>query len=82
MIKMVKFDVKKHELVPKHSKASEKEKKEITEKYKISVYDLPSIKANDPAIKDLDAKAGEVIKIERKSPTSGDTIFYRCVINA
>lgn len=78
---MAKFDIKKHALVPKHAKTSEKEKKELLEKYNISVYDLPLIKKNDPAIKDLDVKAGDVIKITRASATAGETIFYRCVVN-
>ena len=77
-----KFDIKKHSLVPKHSKVSEKEKKDIIEKYKISVYDLPLIERKDAAIKDLDVKPGDVIKIIRDSPTAGESVFYRCVINA
>ena len=78
---MANFDIKKHVLVPKHAKASEKEKKDILEKYKISVYDLPRIRSKDPAIKGLDVKSGDVVKITRQSPTAGETIFYRCVIN-
>jgi DNA-directed RNA polymerase subunit H len=75
------FEVKKHVLVPEHSLVSEREKKKILEKYKISVFDLPQIKKNDSAIKDLDVKSGDVIKITRKSPTAGESIFYRCVVN-
>jgi DNA-directed RNA polymerase subunit H len=75
------FDIKKHELVPKHAKASEKEKKEILEKYNISVYDLPYIKKNDPAIAELEASPGDIVKIIRKSPTAGVAVFYRCVVN-
>ena len=78
---MAKFDIKKHVLFPKHAKLSEKEKKVLLDKYKISAYDLPLIRKNDSAIADLDVKAGDVIKIIRKSPTAGESIFYRCVIN-
>ncbi len=78
---MAKFDIKKHILVPKHAKASEKEKKEVLEKYNISIYDLPLIKKNDPAIKDLEVKPGDMIKITRDSQTAGETTFYRCVVN-
>ena len=78
---MAKFDIKKHGLVPKHAKASEKEKKEVLEKYNISIYDLPLIKKNDPALKDLEVKSGDMVKVIRKSPTAGETIFYRCVVN-
>jgi DNA-directed RNA polymerase subunit H len=75
------FDIRKHILVPKHSKVSEKEKKELLEKFKISVYDLPVIPKKDPAIKEMEVEPGDVIKIIRKSPTAGEAIFYRCVIN-
>lgn len=79
--KMVKLDIKKHILVPKQVKVSEKEKKALLEKYAISAFDLPLIRKNDPAIKNIDIKAGDVIKIIRKSPTAGEAVFYRCVIN-
>ncbi len=75
------FDIKNHLLVPKHTKVSDKEKKLILEKYSLSVFDLPLIKKNDPAIKDLDLKPGDVVKIVRKSATAGESIFYRSVIN-
>jgi DNA-directed RNA polymerase subunit H len=75
------FDLKKHVLVPKQSKLSEKDKKELLEKYKISVFDLPLISIKDTAIKGLDVKAGDVVKIVRQSPTAGESIFYRSVVN-
>jgi DNA-directed RNA polymerase subunit H len=75
------FDIKKHLLVPKHAKVSEKEKKELIEKYKIAVYDLPFIAKNDPAIKELEVQSGDIVKIIRKSPTAGEAVFYRCVVN-
>ncbi len=70
-----------HVLVPKHEKASEKEKNEILEKYNISLKQLPRISIKDPAIAHLDVEAGDVIKITRKSPTAGTSIFYRVVLD-
>ena len=75
-----KFDVTKHELVPKHTKLSEKEMKELFDKYAIEVQNLPRIFSNDPAIVHLDVQEGDVVKISRKSPTAGETVFYRRVI--
>ena len=75
------FDIKKHILVPKHSKVSDKEKKALLQKYNLSVYDLPLIKKDDSALKDLGVKSGDIVKIIRKSPTAGESIFYRCVVN-
>jgi DNA-directed RNA polymerase subunit H len=74
-----KFEVNKHELVPKHSKLSEKEAKEMFEKYAIELQNLPRIFKGDPAIQELDVKEGDIVKISRKSPTAGETVFYRRV---
>ncbi len=74
------FDVSKHYLVPKHSKASDSEKQEVLKKYGISGWGLPKITLRDPAIAKLNAKEGDVIKIERVSPTAGIAVYYRIVI--
>ncbi len=75
------FDIRKHGLVPKHVKISDKEKKSVLQQYNISVFDLPLIRKDDSALSAIDAKAGDVIKVVRKSPTAGESIFYRCVVN-
>ncbi len=75
------YDVTKHALVPKHSKLSEKEKKELFEKYVADLRDLPRIYKDDPAIGGLDAKEGDIIKITRKSLTAGEALFYRRVVS-
>lgn len=77
---MTKFEVAKHVLVPKHSKVSEKEQKELFEKYAIGLQNLPRIFRKDPAIADMDLKEGDIIKVLRKSPTAGETVFYRRVV--
>ena len=76
-----KYDVKTHILVPEHGKLSDKEKKDLLETNHISLKELPKIKKNDPAIEGLNVKEGDVIKITRKSPTAGQSIFYRGVVN-
>lgn len=75
------YDVTKHALVPKHSKLSEKEKKDLFEKYVADLRDLPRIYKDDPAIQGLDAKEGDIIKITRKSLTAGEAAFYRRVVS-
>lgn len=77
---MQKFDPTNHLLVPKHSKVSEKEKKDVLEKYAITLKELPRIYLSDPTIQDLNAKEDDVIKIVRQSQTAGETVFYRRVI--
>ena len=81
MKKLRKQIVAKHILVPQHTKISEKEKKEVFEKYSVSLKQLPKILIDDPAIEKLNVKAGDIIKITRKSPTAGEAIFYRGVTN-
>ncbi len=76
-----KYDIRKHLLVPEHLKLNDKEKKELLEKYHISLKELPKIGKKDPAIAHLTVKDGDVIKVVRKSPTAGEAIFYRGVIN-
>ncbi|MCX6710050.1 MAG: DNA-directed RNA polymerase subunit H [Candidatus Woesearchaeota archaeon] len=68
-----------HNLVPEHIKLSESEKQEILKKYNITENELPKILKSDAAIAHLDVKDSDVIKILRKSPTAGESIFYRVV---
>ncbi|MBI3051355.1 DNA-directed RNA polymerase subunit H [Candidatus Woesearchaeota archaeon] len=76
-----KVDVKKHVLVPKGQKLGEKEKEDLLQKYGISVSELPRIKKSDPMLGGMAARPGEVIKINRSSPTAGKTVFYRVVVS-
>jgi DNA-directed RNA polymerase subunit H len=69
-----------HILVPKHSKLSEKDKKTLLEKYHVNPKDLPKILVKDPAIANLGLKSGDIVKVERDSPTAGKSVFYRLAI--
>ncbi len=79
-MKRVNFDVRQHVLYSKHEKLSEKEKRELLKKYNITLKQLPKIRINDPAIKHLNVKPGDIIKITRNSPVAGKSIYYRVVI--
>jgi DNA-directed RNA polymerase subunit H len=59
---------------------SEEEKSEVLKRYKVSLRQLPRILITDPAIVDKNPKVGDVVKIIRKSPTAGETIYYRVVV--
>ena len=78
---MKNIDIRKHMLVPEHSKLTKKEIQELLEKYNLSLNELPKIVLTDPAITNLNAKSGDVIRITRDSPTAGISIYYRVVIN-
>lgn len=74
------INVHEHIFVPKHEKLSDQEKKEVLEMYNVSPKQLPRINSKDPAIKDLDIKAGDIIKVTRKSQTAGESFYYRVVV--
>ncbi|MEM3000415.1 MAG: DNA-directed RNA polymerase subunit H [Candidatus Bathyarchaeia archaeon] len=74
------FDIFEHDLVPRHEILSEKEREQLLAQYKIQPYQIPQIKATDPAVKVIGAKPGDILKIIRKSPTAGEYISYRYVV--
>ena len=77
-----KIDVATNILVPKHEKINAKETEQLLKKYDLASTDnLPKILKKDPAIAELKAIEGEVIKITRDSSTTGTSIFYRVVIS-
>jgi len=74
------IDITKHEFVPEHIKLTEEQTEEVLKKFNLSKKQFPRILKEDPAISRLDAKKGDIIKIIRKSPTTGEAEFYRVVI--
>lgn len=74
------IDVTNHSLVPKHSKATDAEKKKLFADFAINERDLPKMSVSDPAIAGLKVVAGDVVKIERPSRTAGVAYYYRVVI--
>ncbi len=75
-----KEDVKRHVLCSPHSLISEKEREEMLKRYKIAPEQLPKIRMKDAALEDLNVKAGDIIRVERRSITAGIVIAYRFVI--
>ena len=74
------FNIFKHEMVPEHRILSPEEAKEVLAKYRVKPYQLPWIRASDPAVIAIGAKPGDIIEIRRKSPTAGEAVFYRYVV--
>jgi DNA-directed RNA polymerase subunit H len=68
-----------HILQPKQTKLKQEEVSKLLVKYNISLAQLPKISREDPAIFELNAQLGEVIKIERKTE-EGSEDYFRVVI--
>jgi len=69
-----------HYLVPKHEIVPKEKQEEILVKYGIDTEKLPEINKEDPAVSEINARIGDIIKITRKSPTAGKAIFFRVVV--
>ena len=65
-----------HELVPKHLKLN-REEKELLTRYRLKESQLPRIQREDPVARYLGLKRGEIVKIIRRSETSGRYASYR-----
>ncbi|MEM5833619.1 MAG: DNA-directed RNA polymerase subunit H [Candidatus Aenigmatarchaeota archaeon] len=68
-----------HFLSPKYSILSENEKEELLKKYNVKLSQLPKIFVDDPVVKALGAKVGDIIKIERNI-LGIRSIYYRVVV--
>jgi len=76
----VKKDILDHELVPNHVILSESDIEKAFKDLDFEQEQLPKIKSDDPVVKAIDAKIGDVLEITRRSPTAGTFVTYRLVI--
>jgi len=74
------FNIFDHTLVPKHEIITDEEKQKLLTQYRIQPYQLPQIKSSDPAARAIGAKPGDILRITRKSPTSGEYTLFRYVV--
>ncbi|MDD1696985.1 MAG: DNA-directed RNA polymerase subunit H [Methanoregula sp.] len=75
-----RLNVLDHMMVPDHQIMTEEELTGLLSLYKITSEQLPRIYHDDPAVKTIGAKPGEVIRIIRTSHTAGRAESYRLVI--
>ncbi len=73
-------NILEHELVPKHEVLSPEEALKVLKELGVQPWQLPWISANDPVVKAIGAKPGDIIRIIRKSPTAGVSVAYRYVV--
>ncbi len=73
-----KRSIMDHFLVPRHEIVPPEEREELLKKWGVTPENLPKILQDDPVVKELGAKPGDLIRIYRKSPV-GDSVYYRIV---
>lgn len=77
--KYMTFNITKHILVPKHEILTKEEEDELLKKYNTIKANLPKILQTDPIARYYNMQPGQICKIIRKSPTTGETYYYRVV---
>lgn len=74
------YNIFEHQNVPKHELLSKRDAEELMRGFHIRPYQLPYLRLSDPAAQALGAKMGDIVKITRKSPTAGEVVVYRYVV--
>ena len=75
----MKIDILKHKLVPEHVILTEEEAEKVLDELKIRPDQLPKILPDDPVVKAIGAKIGDILKITRNRETAGIFVAYRIV---
>lgn len=69
-----------HILQPKHTRLSEKQSEELLQELNVSKSQLPKILSDDAGLPE-GCEIGDIIKIERKDPDTGElNIYFRVVV--
>ncbi|MCW3977024.1 MAG: DNA-directed RNA polymerase subunit H [Candidatus Bathyarchaeota archaeon] len=74
------FNIFDHVLVPKHEIVKPDEREKLLHEYRVEPFQLPHLKASDPAVVAIGAKPGDIVRIIRDSPTAGKYVSYRHVV--
>jgi DNA-directed RNA polymerase subunit H len=74
------FNLYEHVLVPRHEIVASDEREKLLNQYRVQPYQLPRLKASDPAVKAIGARPGDIVKISRESPSAGKYLSYRYVV--
>jgi len=73
------FNVLEHMMVPEHRIMDEEGIKALLARYHLTLEQLPKVFHDDPAVKAVKARPGDVIRIVRESQTAGRAESYRLV---
>lgn len=72
--------ISEHSLVPKHERLLKENAQKLLNQFGLDYDKLPRISLEDAMCKELNAEVGDIIRITRKSPVAGETIYYRRVV--
>ena len=75
------YNIFDHQIVPKQELLSKKEAEDLMKEFHIRPHQLPYIITSDPVAITLGAKMGDIVRIARKSPTAGEVVVYRYVVD-
>ena len=76
-MKNLMFNITHHEIVPRHILLNQEEVELILKQYQTTRAQLPKLLTTDPVAKYYGMKAGDVCKIVRQSPMTGESYYYR-----
>ncbi len=76
------FNIFDHEVVPHHNKLTNKEIRSFLINYQIAKHQIPKILETDPAVKAIQAKPGDVLRIVRNPIMGEQGAYYRVVIKS
>jgi len=79
LTKMLMFNITHHHIVPKHTILNEEDSKKILDSFDATKNQLPKLLSTDPVAKYYGMKSGDICKIIRNSPMTGESIYYRIV---
>lgn len=79
LLDQLQYNITESEYVPRHIIMSKDESAKVLEEMQINETDLPRAKHSDPVIRYLGGRSGQVVKIIRKSETTGESFYYRLI---
>jgi DNA-directed RNA polymerase subunit H len=80
-LKRLQFNILEHILVPSHKVLTNKEVKEVMQRYNLtSTTELPDISRFDPVARVICLKPGSIVEIIRTSKTAIEAPYYRICI--
>lgn len=76
-MKNLMFNITHHEIVPRHILLTQEESDLVLKQYQTTRSQLPKLLTTDPVAKYYGMKAGDICKIIRQSPMTGESYYYR-----